>query len=225
MFAGAPQVRRRLADWGVEVVIFGVKQKMTDLPENASLRGKRDDDGYSFDRLQGMTRMNKVFVCEANLLALHGDRFPDESVLAHELGHLVMNVVLDDAGQTCVRETWLAARIKGLWKGRYAGTSPSEYWAELVQSYFGVNTPEDHNEAGELEQYDPQGFALVAAVFSDQPVPESPDVTVTMRDDGGSDDETSTGSSLQELTEALGRLKELLEVMKSLGEGVDSERD
>ena len=213
MLANAPHVRGRLARWGVEIVIFGAKQKITDLPETVQLRGKPDVDGGLYDDIQGMTRMNKMFVAESNLLALPGDRFADESVLAHELGHLVMHVALEEADHGQVFAAWLAAEAKDLWKDRYATKNPAEYFAELTQSYFGLNDPADPNGPAALKAQDPDGFALVAAVFSDRPLPKI-DLAAALASDDIDAEETQ--DKPQTLRDAVNRLDELMKLLSEL---------
>ncbi len=55
---------------------------------------------------------------------------------------------------------------KGLWKGTYTATNPSEYWAEGVQAYFDCMRPQfGANTREKLQKYDPDLFALVDEVY------------------------------------------------------------
>ena len=58
----------------------------------------------------------------------------------------------------------------GLWKGKYAAMNHHEYWAEMVQSYFGDNRENDHdhnhvNTRKELFDYDLAVANLVDKTF------------------------------------------------------------
>jgi hypothetical protein len=63
---------------------------------------------------------------------------------------------------------------EGLWEGTYAISNSREYFAELTQSYFGVNfdgVDQSHNGINggdELLDYDPDGYYLIDSVFGQQ---------------------------------------------------------
>jgi len=220
MFKRAPELRKRLENQGLEIVIFGASQKLTDLPETAHLKGKLDSDGDLYDELQGMSCLNRAFVSEKNLLGAPGDKFRDESVLVHELGHLVMRAGIDETDQPKIFGTYLAAMLKDLWEDRYASANPAEYFSELTQSFFTVNDPKDHNGAEQLKDYDPAGFALVAAVYSDQPLPEPKGLFSRAEVPADMEDETPTAalnqvfSGLKGMLDAIDRLLELLRTLE-----------
>ena len=70
------------------------------------------------------------------------------------------------------------AQSAGLWKGTYAGENPEEYWAEGVQSWFGLNDPpgllhNNINTRSELDTYDPTLSGLIREVFGDTTVVSS----------------------------------------------------
>ena len=73
-----------------------------------------------------------------------------------------------------LRKVYEDAKAKGLWKGTYAISNISEYWAEGVQSWFDTNRQNDssHNHVDtrdELKSYDPALAKLVEEVFGDGP--------------------------------------------------------
>ena len=79
-----------------------------------------------------------------------------------------------------------AAIQAGLWAGTYAGENPDEYWAEGVQSWFGLNDPsgEIHNEINtraELEVYDPVLVGLIREIFGDVTVSASCHETIDLK--------------------------------------------
>jgi hypothetical protein len=77
---------------------------------------------------------------------------------------------IDPTFNDTLEKIYADAMEKGLWKGKYAGTNPAEYWAEGVQSYFGNNRQPDHDHnhvdtRPELLAYDPALGKLIDDVF------------------------------------------------------------
>jgi peptidyl-prolyl cis-trans isomerase A (cyclophilin A) len=116
-----------------------------------------------------------VSCAEENLLAYPGDPYETENILIHEFAHAIHATGLDRVDptfETRLREAFRKAKDRGMWRGTYAITSPAEYWAEGVQSWFDDNRENDalHNRVNtraELQQYDPQLAALCAEIFGD----------------------------------------------------------
>ncbi len=217
MFAGAPNLHKRLADQGIEIVIFGRNQQLTDLPETTHLKGKLDSTGDRYDEIEGMSSLNRAFVSENNLLGLPADKFPRESVLTHEVGHLVMRAGLEVTDQHRIFGAFLQAMLNDSWEGKYAATDPGEYFAELTQSFFGVNDPVDHNGGSVLQQHDSDGFSLVAAAYSDRPLPESKASVHMPGSEGKPESATeSFGANLERLKEITEVLDKMLGVLREL---------
>lgn len=105
-------------------------------------------------------------------------------LLLHELTH-ALHHQQHDWRIAAVDEAWLAAkRSEALYRGvahRFAGpardayalTNPREYLAELSEAFFGSNAMYPF-DAGELQRYDPAGFAAVHAFWCQPPVSEAP---------------------------------------------------
>ena len=114
---------------------------------------------------------------EENLLNYRGDPYSTENILIHEFGHGIQGVGLSAVDPTFgrrLRKAYHDAKEKGLWKGTYAGSNSSEYWAEAVQSWFDTNRQNDsqHNHVdtrAELKAYDPEVAKLCNEVFGDGP--------------------------------------------------------
>jgi hypothetical protein len=91
----------------------------------------------------------------------------------HEFAHAIHHMGLNSIDATFndeLERLYAEAQKKGLWKDKYAGTNPAEYWAEGVQSYFGNNRQPDHDHnhvdtRPELEAYDPGLAGLIDHVF------------------------------------------------------------
>jgi alpha-glucosidase len=98
-----------------------------------------------------------------------GDRYRQENILIHEFNHAVHQHGLKEVDPTFdgrLRRTYDKAMDKGLWKGTYVATNPSEYWAEGVQAYFDCMRPQfGANTREKLRAYDPDLFALVDEVY------------------------------------------------------------
>ena len=106
---------------------------------------------------------------EENLLNLKGDRYSQENILIHEFNHAIHQQGLREVDPTFdgrLREAYKKAMDKGLWKGTYVATNPSEYWAEGAQAYFDCMRPQfGANTREKLQKYDPELFALVDEVY------------------------------------------------------------
>ena len=117
---------------------------------------------------------------EENLLCSADDSYPDQHVLVHELGHSVVDLAVRKADSGFwgrVEKAYADARGGGRWVGYYGGSSAVEYWAEGAQAYFDASHagsgPDPYGSPvgsrAELAAYDPQLFALVRDVFTDNP--------------------------------------------------------
>lgn len=172
MLAARPDVLREMARRGVRVTVMAPTELTTDVPEQRGMTPKDYWDG----RARGLG--GRLTSCgEENLLNLRGDRYRGESILVHEFGHAVHRYGLASLDRTFdarLKQAHTRAVEAGLWKGTYAATNPSEYWAEGVQSYFDCNAPPNpsHNDVNtreKLARYDPGLFALVDAGFGRNP--------------------------------------------------------
>ncbi len=121
---------------GCRFMVMAPTEMTTDVPEQ---RHMKDDPKTDWDkRARGLG--GKLSSCgEENLLNLRGDRYNQENILIHEFNHAVHQQGLREVDPTFgrrLRDAYQAAMDKGLWKGTYVATNPSEYWAEGVQAYF-----------------------------------------------------------------------------------------
>ncbi len=129
-----------------------------------------------------------VAIAEENLLCYGSDVFPYEDILVHEFAHgvLTMGVERQSGGKefrSRLEEAYENALAAGLWENTYAGENPDEYWAEGVQSWFGLNDPPGpiHNEINtraKLEAYDPVLAGLIQETFGDVTVSASCHATI-----------------------------------------------
>ncbi len=190
-------VRERLVRRGATFHIIGVGQGTSDLPEHSHMKGV--DGGYTGERgvtldmrARGMGGVHSS--CgEENLIDLDTDpRYAGRDILTHEFAHCVMDVGLPRAVQEEIRETHRrSVEVEGRWRRAdgeglaYAGSNASEYFAELTMWFFGTHGEFADRERrlpspgpGGLAAYDPDGFALLSAIYGGtHPALATPDPT------------------------------------------------
>jgi len=172
MLSNRPDILHVLATNRVRIVIMAHDEYTTDIPEQRDMRPKV----YWDSRARGLGGR----VCsgaEENLLCYPGDPYPTENIFLHEFAHVIHGQAMrriDPTFNSRLRTAFNQARERGLWKNTYAGTNPSEYWAESVQDWFDNNRHDDalHNHVhtrAMLKEYDPEVAKLCAEVFGDTP--------------------------------------------------------
>jgi alpha-glucosidase len=171
MLAGRPDVLKALVEQGMYLTIIGKDQVYTDLPENRNARNPQ----YLNERVRGTGGFPTSFG-EENLLSLALDRYDDESIAVHEFCHTIDSTLarLDQTWRERKNAAYQNAVDKGLFLNTYAGSNPSEYWAEIAQAYFDNNRIDNwnHGPIGTREQlkiYDPEGYELVRTTFNLSP--------------------------------------------------------
>jgi cyclophilin family peptidyl-prolyl cis-trans isomerase len=172
MLSGRPEILRVLATNRVRAVIMAYDEYTTDLPEQHDMKPAV----YWDSRARGLGGQ----VCsgaEENLLCFPGDPYSTENIFLHEFAHVIHEEAMraiDPTFNTRLETAFQHAAQRGLWKGTYAGTNPSEYWAESVQDWFDNNRHDDalHNHVHTrvvLKEYDPEVAKLCAEVFGEIP--------------------------------------------------------
>ena len=160
----------------VRLVVMAWNEYTTDVPEHSQLRSKVFWDRRA--RGLGATLHNPVVSCaEENLLCYPNDPYSTENILIHEFAHAIHGTAGPALGadfEGRLQAAFKNATERGLFQGTYAGSNPSEYWAEAVQDWFDNNRQNDslHNHVntrGELKEYDPELAQLVADVLGDGP--------------------------------------------------------
>jgi hypothetical protein len=156
-------ILKALIGEGCRFMVMAPTEMTTDVPEQRHM-----DKAYWDRRARGLG--GKLSSCgEENLLNLKGDRYRFENILIHEFNHAIHQQglrVVDPTFDKRLRETYKKAMGKGLWKGTYVATDPSEYWAEGAQAYFDCMRPQfGANTREKLQKYDPDLFALVDEVY------------------------------------------------------------
>jgi alpha-glucosidase len=171
MLAGRPDIVDQMVKTGLYLIIIGKDQVYTDMPEYRN----SPNPEYQNERVRG-TGGKPTSFGEENLLSLPLDRYDDESIGVHEFCHTI------DGALRTMDTTWIERRNaafqnamdKGLYKFAYAASNPGEYWAEICQSYFDCNRPNNWNHGPiinreQLRTYDPVGYQLVRETFNLKP--------------------------------------------------------
>lgn len=186
MLANAPDIRHNLGQWGAEIHIIGKNQQTYNLPEFRDQKGMPPVDNQGTvpnidTRNRGMGGIYTSFG-EENLLNLPGDRYTGLDLCTHEFAHNIMFYGLDDSLAKKIDAQYKSAMKKGLWPGAYASVNTGEYWAELSMWYFGAHgeflkgTKLPAPGAEGLKAYDPEGYALLASIYSGKLKPAITDI-------------------------------------------------
>jgi cyclophilin family peptidyl-prolyl cis-trans isomerase len=172
MLANRSDILRAIATNRIRLAVMAYDEFTTDIPEHSDLKPANYWDRRA--RGLGATDARPAVSCaEENLLNFPGDPYSTENILVHEFGHVIHEIGMRAADRSFdrrLRDAFTAAKKAGLWKGTYAGSNASEYWAEGVQSWFGNNRENDalHNHVNtrtELREYDSRLATLLAEVF------------------------------------------------------------
>src|SRR5579863_91464 len=172
--AHLPMVITNLAAAGAQLHIIGRDQVTTDLPE------WRQDKHVPLDEYNGLTRDQRtrgmgglITSCgEENLLKLPTDRYRGRDICMHEFAHNIEGAGIPREVRAKFDAQYQISKSKGLWLNSYAGSNPSEYFAELTMWYFGTHgdmnmtgpKPEDGPEG--LKKYDPDAYKLLDDFFT-----------------------------------------------------------
>lgn len=172
MLVGRDDIRDAMIQSKVRFAVMATTEMTTVIPEHSDLTPPKYWDRRA--RGLGATPHRPTASCgEENLLEYQGDPYKGENILIHEVAHVIHEMgerTIDKTFQARLETIYQSALQKGLWRGTYAATNPSEYWAEGVQSWFDCNQKpnHDHNEIDtrkELTAYDPELAKLIASVF------------------------------------------------------------
>lgn len=174
-----PDIRAALISNGAYVGVIAVSEATTDIPEYEYLKdAPLVDWNFRARGLPGTVSRPITTDAEENLLCYKRDGWRGANILIHELAHTITNLGLpfmaggDDVLEE-VRDAYAAGIEKGLWTNTFAATNASEYWAEMVQTWFNAqrqNVPGLTNHVDtreELIAYDPEIASIISNVFRD----------------------------------------------------------
>ena len=175
MTSNHPEYLNKLAENKVRFSVMARDEFTTDIPEHADMSPAVFWDKRA--RGLGATHARPSVSCgEENLLGLKSDPYKKENILIHEFAHALHGMAINDLDpqfQTKLIHCYEQAIAEEIWKGTYAATNPSEYWAEAVQSWFDCNRANDREHGTidtreELIQADPRIAELIEEKFGDQ---------------------------------------------------------
>ena len=195
MLANRPNILAELARLGKVLAIAARTEVLTDIPGYHDLYERFPDADFDWNErhqgggISGGTIGEPTVVWAQNIGCYEDDVFPNEDILVHEFAHTIMVVERQRGGKefrSRLETAYENALAAGLWDNTYAGENPDEYWAEGVQSWFGLNDPPGavHNEVNtraELEAYDPVLANLIREVFGDVTVSASCHETIDLK--------------------------------------------
>lgn len=168
----APRLQRRLADARLTMVIVPRMVALTDVPQFASLRGKRTFDGRRWDLVRGIGGVAMangriaVAIPEENLFGYPDDPYPPLAIAVHEIAHAIHEHVLPVEDRRSIDEAYRARVRQGLPFGDpYARSNPSEYFAQGAGAFFGRYASRTGRDAAWLRQHDPVLYAVLVRVF------------------------------------------------------------
>jgi hypothetical protein len=168
MLRNRPDIADRMQNRKASLAIIPHRSFITVLPEFKRLSGKNDPNGNPYDSFKvrgagGVRSQPVTATSEENLLRLDGDAFAAESVTCHEFAHAIMNLGFSDEEHRRWKAIYEAAKQQDLFPGAFAMTSADEYWAELSQSYFGVNN--EINGLLAIQRSDPDAFRFLEEIY------------------------------------------------------------
>ena len=171
MLTERPDIAKRMEDQNAAIAIIPQKRFITMLPEYAKWSGKNDPNGSPYDsfKVRGAGAVPKQPVTatsEENLLRLPGDPFAKESVICHEFAHAIMNLGFSEEESKEWKSIYKDAKQKNTFAGAFAMTNADEYWAELSQSYFGVNN--EINNPLLIRKPDPTAYRFLESIYGEQ---------------------------------------------------------
>lgn len=188
MFTYRHDILKKMIDDGLRVVILAEGEKITDVPEcgGTDTKGRVFSCSKENPRLvlgqelilapekEGENLLVKEFA--KAIVPMVADRpvdpnFESRSRRRKQQYELYGVVRVDERFKKQVEELYKKAIDKGFWKGTSAAKSPSEYFAEGVQSWFDCNgnvvddSGKTVNTRDELKKYDPDLAAFIADTF------------------------------------------------------------
>ncbi len=184
MLTYRPAIRAQLIALGSRVSVISNREVITDIPEFRDIYQKYPgvdwNEKVQGGGLTGEMEDQTTAIWESNLLCDENDVFPREDILVREFSRTILNFGIEEQQggrefRRSLEEAYRQALGAGLWDQTDAGESAEDYWAEAVQSWFGLNDwaiPVNgvHNQINtrhELRAYDPGIAGLIKEVFGE----------------------------------------------------------
>jgi len=136
LLKGRQDILEAMKGKNLRVVVMAYNEFTTDMPET------REMNPWWNKRARGLGG-NPTTCGEENLLNFNGDPYRGENILIHEFAHAIHHsgmTVLDETFDARLRALFEKTKESGIVSG-YCMSSPGEFWAEGVQSWFDCNWP------------------------------------------------------------------------------------
>merc|ERR1719171_931907 len=160
MLRKRPDIRRRLIDEGIKIVVLGSNEQTTSFPEYADLNTAAEGEHADYDtRVRGLgatwsrpasSASEENLLCRPNHHLARtnpsmGDRYQGESIMIHEFAHTMLSTFTRDSDRIlltpggrmklvdAVQAAYARATRATKWVGTYAGKDWKEYWAVGAQ--------------------------------------------------------------------------------------------
>ena len=179
MSALQPAVRNAIVSRHPRIVCMGRYEGITQLPEFKNYPGIEPWWDIHV-RSMGATADQPVTLCaEENVLAYQIDPNYAEDQLVSALAKTILSLGItttDPAAAGSLENLYKTAVSSGKWAHTTAATTAIDYWAEGVQSWFGVNgeAPLPNgihnwvNTRDDLRRYDPELYGFIGKYFNSQ---------------------------------------------------------
>lgn len=199
MLSKRDDIKKAMVENKARVAIRATSEKNTDIPEYKNLSQEGPGQGYPFKH---WNQYDGIGGTKDNPICCAGEDNSDlgKSILAHEIGHSILNLGITNIDGNFVwalKQAYKEAVRKGIWKDTYAEINVDEYWAEGVRFWFNANAmikptfvrnnfgyqgfskPINAREA--LKKYDPDLAGLLAQVFPDDEWRYSDKITIAIK--------------------------------------------
>lgn len=168
----APHLRERLRAARLSVVIVPRRVPLTEVPQFASLRGKKTFDGRRWDHVRGSGGMRlqngrvAVAIPEENLFGWGDDPYPALAIAVHEIAHAIHDRVLTPEDRARVAVAYRSRLERGgPFTDGYARSNVSEYFAQGANAFFGRYPSRLGRDASWLYAHDRELYAALVRVF------------------------------------------------------------
>jgi hypothetical protein len=160
----------RMANNNAQLAIIPKHSFISSLPEYAQYKEYNDSNGNNYNSMKirgagGVLSQPVSATSEENLLGLENDPFAAEDITVHELAHAIMNLGFMDSQINEWIDIYEDARNKNIFLGAFALKNADEYFAELTQSYFGVNN--EINGPLIIKQNDPRAYNFLQSIYGE----------------------------------------------------------
>lgn len=169
-----PDIQERMQRANVALVIIPRNGKMTDVPQFASLKGKKTFDGRVWDDVRGAGGMRvsgglwAIAVPEENLVETGGEDSygAGYSVGLHELSHTVHSKGVSGSERDRITALYAARKqAGGPWTESYGASNEQEYFAQSTNCFFSQNAGIGQNDPQWLRTNDRPMFDFLVSIY------------------------------------------------------------